>query len=189
MAYWLDLVGSYIIGAMVMALVAMLNVFIGTSSNRVTFSNIEQGNLSATTDVINYDFYKIGYRVSGDAIVQADSNNIKFCSDLNNTGTVDTINYYTGDASQLASTKNPNDRLFYRVLNNETPLPSTKVTNFKLTYFDSIGTKIPYTDLSTQLNRNRIKCIEVYLKVESQEDVEGVYQGTEWQKKITPKNL
>ena len=189
MSYWLDLVGSYIIGAMVVVLISMLDIFIGTSSTNVVFNNIVQGNLSAAVDVIHNDFYKIGYRSSGQSIEVADSNQIKFHADIKNYGIIDTIYYYIGNASQLTSSKNPNDKLLYKELNDSTPLPSITLTNFKLTYYDSLGENISYSDLVSQSYRDKIRTIEVYLKVESQEPVDGVYQGAEWLEKITPKNL
>ncbi len=147
MAYWLDLIGSYIIAGTIILMIGRLNVYILNSSNENLQSNREQLNLSTSADIIDYDFYKIGYRITGDKIVIADSDKIKFYADIDNNGTGDTLYYYAGDLSELSSTKNPNDKLLYRILNNEIALSATAVTDFKLTYFDSLIAQIFYSFL------------------------------------------
>ncbi len=188
MAYWLDMVGSYIIGAMVLLIIVRLDLYIVSESANVTYSNIAQGNLSTAIEIVNNDFYKIGYWTSGQSIQLADSNRIKFCADLYNNGVIDTIYYYTGSTSQLSSTPNPLDKPFYRVV-NDSSLSLIDVVDFNLVYYDSLGTVINYGSLSSQTHRNAIHSIKVYLKVESNSAVDSVYQGAEWEKRITPKNL
>ena len=189
MAYWLDLLGSYIIAGAIILMVGRLNVYVLNSSNENLQANLEQLKLTASSEIIDYDFYKIGYKITGDKIVLADSDKIKFYSDINNDGTGDTLYYYYGDVSELLSTKNPSDKLLYRIFNNGTPFSSNIITDFKISYFDSLNTQISYASLSNQSSRNDIRTIQIYLKVESAEPVDTVYQAVEWQKKITPKNL
>ena len=125
MSYWLDLIGSYIMGGTVILMIVGLNVYISNSATDNLYTNIAQSNITTTSEIIHNDFYKIGYKVSGNKIVIADSNQIKFYSDIDNNGTIDSIYYYTGTASQLTSTQNPNDKLLYRVFNNSSALSST----------------------------------------------------------------
>jgi hypothetical protein len=189
MSYWLDMIGSYIIAATVILIVVSLNFYVSSSSCENTFSIIAQQNLSTTADIINNDFYKIGYRVSSNRITLADSTRIKFYADMDDNGTVDSLYYYSGTSSSLSGTPNPNDYLLYRIYNNQPATSSMVVTGFQLTYYDSLGNKIAYTNLTNQSYLNKIKSIEVYLRVESTDPIDGVYQGSEWLKKITPKNL
>ncbi|MCH8170038.1 MAG: hypothetical protein IIB07_02760 [Bacteroidetes bacterium] len=189
MAYWLDLIGSYIIAGTILLMIGRLNIYILNSSNEYLQSNMEQLKLSTSADIIDYDFYKIGYRITGDKIILADSDKIKFYTDIDNDGTGDSLYYYTGNISELSSTVNPKDKLLYRILNNETALSANAVTDFKLTYFDSLNAQISYSSLTNQSSRNDIRTIQIYLKVESAEPIDTVYQAVEWQKKITPKNL
>ncbi|PIW69806.1 MAG: hypothetical protein COW08_05195 [Ignavibacteriales bacterium CG12_big_fil_rev_8_21_14_0_65_30_8] len=189
MTYWLDLIGSYIIAGAIILMIGKLNIYILNSANESMSSNLRQLTVTTSADIINYDFYKIGYRITGDKIVEADEDKIKFYSDIDDNGAADTIYYYTGNVSELSSTPNPSDKLLYRILNNEAPLSSNAVTDFKLTYYDSSNTEISYGKLNSQNWRDYIKTIKIYLKVESPEPVDTAYQVVEWQKKITPKNL
>ena len=102
MAYWLDLIGSYIIAGTIILMIGRLNIYILNSSNEYLQSNMEQLKLSTSADIIDYDFYKIGYRITGDMIILADSDKIKFYTDIDNDGTADSLYYYTGDISELS---------------------------------------------------------------------------------------
>ena len=189
MSSWIDIIGSFIIGAVIILLLANLNLFITSSSADNLAVNIAQLNLKTTAEIIEDDFYKIGYKVSGNVITEADSDRIKFYADINDDDSIDTVYYYLGPVSDMASSQNPNDRILYRVIDNETPTKANVVTNFHLTYYDSTGSPKSYGSLNSQVQRNRIKVIEIYMKVESKEPVDGEYQAAEWLRKIMPKNL
>ncbi len=189
MSYLLDVLGSYIVGALVILMIVGLNTNISKGSNEIVFSNIAQSNLSSIADVINHDFNKIGYRISSDAIAVADSNHLKFYADLDDNGNEDTLYYYGGLTSELSATPNSNDFLLYRILNNASPKSSMAVTKFQLTYYDSLGNQLSNSSLTVQTGRNSIRSIQVYIKQESTSPIDGVYQGAEWKKTITPRNL
>lgn len=189
MASWLDIIGSFIIGAVIILLLANINLFISSSAADNLATNIAQLNLKTTGEIIENDFYKLGYRVGSDAIAEADSDRIKFYGDLNNDTKIDTVYYYLGPTSEMSSSKNPDDRILYRVINNATPTKANVVTKFFITYYDSTGSVQNYGSLNSKVQRNKIRIIKIYLKVESQEPVEGAYQAAEWLRKITPKNL
>jgi len=189
MATWLDIVGSFIIGGIIILILVNLNLFINSSSQENLYTNIVQESLSTTSEVLEHDFYRIGSAVSGSKIALADSNAIMFYGDVSDSGKIDTVYYYLGSTTQLSATPNPNDRIMYRVANNATPLPTTTVNEFKLVYYDSAGTELSYAALVNATQRDKIKSLEIYLKVESPQSVDGVYQAAEWQRKIFPKNL
>ena len=189
MSTWIDIIGSFIIGAIIILLIANLNLFINSTSADNLAVNIAQLNLKTTAEILENDFYKIGFRVSGDAIAVADSDRFKFYADINDNNVKDTVYYYSGTVSEMASSDNPDDRPLYRVVGNETPEKVSIVTAFNLTYFDSTGAELNYASLSSQTQRNLIRIIEIYCKVESQEQVDGAYQAAEWKRKIAPKNL
>lgn len=189
MAYLLDIAGSIIIASMVVLilLVLNLNIISGTTENLNT--NIAQRDLTTAVWVIEYDLFKIGYRVTGSNIEIADSNEIKFYSDFDNNGTIDSIRYYLGTVSEFSSTSNPLDRPLYRKENNNSDSTLFSVVDFALTYSDSIGNNIDFGSLSSPAVRNTIRTINVELKIESGEPINGIYQVSQWEKKITPKNL
>ena len=189
MSDWLDVVGSIIIGGIVILIFANLNLSIGVSASENLYSGIMQRGLTSATELIEYDFYKIGYRNSGNKIEIADSNEIKFYSDIDNDGVLDEINYFLGDAESFTETSNPNDFLLTREKNNENPAASIPVVYFKLTYYDSLGQKIDYTLLSSQSERDKIKTLGIRMKCESADMIDDHYEAVEWEKTIKPKNI
>lgn len=189
MAYLLDILGSMVIASVVIMILLVLNLNIISSSGENLNANIAQRDLTTTVSVLEYDLFKTGYRVSGSKIAIADSNEIKFYTDFDNNGTRDSIHYYLGNVSELSSTSNPLDRPLYRAENDNILKTKFSVVDFNLTYYDSIGNSIDYALLNNQAARNFIKTIKVVLAIESGEHIEGEYQNSKWQKKITPKNL
>ena len=189
MQYFLDVVGSFIIGGIILLILVNLNLSSSNSAAENLKNNISQSNLTSTAQIIENDLYKIGYRITGEWIVVADSTELKFFADIDNNGIKDSIHYYIGETSQLFSTFNPNDRLLYRVVNNETPKSSNVVVDFSFSYFDSLGAMLSYTSLKNASSRRKIKTITVNMYVESTEPVEGIYPGVAWKKTIIPKNL
>ncbi len=190
MASLIDIVTATVIGAAIILMIIGLNFYIESSSREIVNANIAQSNITDVTSVIEFDFYKIGYRVSTNKIGVADSSQLVYYTDFDDNGITDSLNYYLGPTSELPNTPNPNDRLLYRVHNSETPKSSNiGIVDFKLVYYDSTGTKLNYPALTSQTIRNRIRSIEVYLKIESSSSVEGTYAGVEWKKNIRPKNL
>ena len=188
MGYILDILGSMIIGSAVILIILVLNLNIISSAAENLNTNIAQRDLTTTALVMEYDLYKMGYRVAKSKIEIADSNKIKFYSDLDNDGTKDSILYYLGDISRNNSTPNPYDRLLYRQENNDTATAFT-VADFNLVYHDSIGNILDYSSLKNQLERDMIKTINIALTIESGEPIDGNYQTSRWEKKISPKNL
>ncbi len=160
------------------------------SSREINNANIAQLNIKEISEVLDFDLYKIGYRVSSSKILLADSTRLTFLSDIDNNGKIDTIKYELGSPSELPSTPNPNDRILYRILNNEPKKGSNLgVVDFKLVYFDSTKNILNYSLLSSQNNRDKIKAISYYIRVESVYPVEGYYPGAEIKRVIRPKNL
>jgi len=189
MSNWLDVVGSFVIGTIVILILANLNFSINTSASENLYSGIVQRGLTSATDLIEYDLYKIGYRISGNKIEIADSNEIKFNSDIDNDGVPDELHYFVSDAKFLKETSNPNDYLLSREKNKEKPAASIPVVDFKLTYYDSLGQKIDYALLSNQSDRDRIKTLSVRMECESSDMIEDHYEAVEWEKIIKPKNI
>lgn len=190
MATLIDILTATVIGGAIILMIIGLNSYIDSTSRETYNSNMAQSNLTDFSSTVESDLYKIGYRISGDKMVIADSNQIKFFADLDNNGIADTLHFYLGSTSELTNTSNPNDKLLYRVQNNQTPKSSSAgVVDFKLTYYDSLGATLSYASLNSQTIRNRIKCINVYLKIEALYAIDGVYAGAEWKKIIRPKNL
>jgi hypothetical protein len=190
MGYLLDIVGSFIIAGMVVMILLAVNINNSAASNAILFTTIEQGKMTDVSELIEYDFYKIGYRIPDEKIAIADSNEIKFYTDINNNDFADSVHYYLGELTDLSSTSNPNDKPLYR-RRNDTDNLTTKipVVDFHLSYFDSIGNTLDYASLTSSAVRDRIKSIKIKITVESDEMYDEQYRTSEWKKKVSPKNL
>jgi hypothetical protein len=189
MSDWLDIVGSFVIGGIVILILANLNFSISAAASDNLYSGIVQRGLTSATDLIEFDFYKIGYRSSGNKIEIADSNEIKFYSDIDNDGVSDKMHYFVGDPKSFTETSNPNDFLLTRMKNKEKPAASIPVVDFKLTYYDSLGQKIDYALLSSQSERDKIKTLRIRMQCESDGMIDDHYEAVEWEKTIKPKNI
>jgi len=181
MSTMLDIVGSFIIGGIVLLSLLTLNARYATSSREKSVDLIVQQNTKVLSDIVEYDFRKIGFRVSSGAkITKADSVNLTFRADIDNNGTVDSVKYYIGTAS---GTPNPNDKYLYRVVNTESPSSAALgLVQLKLTYYDSTGTVTTYL--------NKIRAIKVAMTVQSVYPYSSSsYSSAYWELFIRPKNL
>ena len=190
MATLIDIIGSSFIGGLLLLLMLKLNLF--ANSSGITSDNELklQQNAKTLAEIINYDFRKIGYECDSTAIAIADSNRIKFYSDIDKNNTVDVIEYYTSDTTVAVGTENPIDIILYRRFNGVAMGgPTLGLTKFKLTYLDEFN-------LVTNVLAN-IRYIKVELWVESTiREMESYfvnpnhpYLFTYWEMKINPRNI
>lgn len=121
MGIFFDIIGALIIrGTMVVIIVSLTLSLHGTLNERTVQARLKQ-NLAMTTDIVKTDFAMIGFRVtSGNPMLLASATDLRFCADVDDNGAMDTVYYYLGPVSELASTENPNDRIFYRRVNQQT---------------------------------------------------------------------
>jgi hypothetical protein len=147
----IDIAGSVILGGILMLTLFRMND--NATRNTYNFSGelTLQENLVTTVEVLEYDFRKIGYcenplqlpHPEQNAILYADTSNIKFLTDLmeppyndpHGDGNLDTIQYYLGPASELSGTPNPNDRMLYRIVNGVPKGVNLGITQFRIRYF------------------------------------------------------
>jgi hypothetical protein len=177
----LDILGATLIGGFLLLILLRMNGASAENTYRNNYELIVQQNLVEVVKLIEYDFRKIGYCLEPDSlansalyIIEADSNRIKFRTDVaepptypHGDGNVDVLEYYLG-TEDIPSTENPEDRLLYRVLNNETPKGSNLgVTSFHLTYFNDLGSL-----LSTPVvNPGAIGVIQIDIEIQNTEAV------------------
>lgn len=189
MATLIDLLGSCAFGALAILLAVKLNIYLATTHQQSTFDVVAQQNCVQLGSIIENDFYKIGYGdKSGASIRTADTSSIKFYTDIDNNGTLDSVQYYTGAMGAGSGQINPHHKLLYRKINTKNPTAmKLGMTNFKLTYYDSAGTKTATV--------SKIRAIKVSLDVESDVKSEGaggqdvVYNVVHWQQFIVPKSF
>ncbi len=196
MGQLLELIGASLIGALIMLIGLSLNLQINDSSREIFQSSYNQYSSITAEQVIDYDFYKAGYRETGEKLIQADSSIIKFKADLDDNGTADTVSYYLGTKESLTATNNPNDMQLYRKINSQSAGLVSLVTRFLLTYTDSTGNNLTYASLTNPVNRAKVRAIKVYVKCELPEAINNPYNPdilsynpVDWRKTIRPKNL
>lgn len=174
----LDILGSTLIGGMLLLILFRVND--ATVENNYMYGGelIVQQNLVAVVELIEFDFRKIGYcedweKLSNPLlyIISADSNSIKFRTDLDSDGNVDSLWYYSGPVSEIPETPNPRDRYLYRVENDDTPIGTNLgITEFNMIYYDALGNELSSPVVSPDL----IQMIEINVRVE---DVYGYDTG------------
>lgn len=181
---FLDIIGSSIIGGIILLIILSYNSNVNDASLSQTTTNIVQGNLNSIASELDYSFKKIGFGVSDSVkIITADTSRITFLSDYDNNGTVDTVTYYLSSLDALVNTPNPRDRLLYRVINTQAPNTSSLgVTKFRLFYYDKHGT--------VTTNLAQIRSFKVELFCESTFPLSNNYYPIAyWNKIINPRNL
>ena len=190
----LDILGSIIIGGVLMSIVFRLS----DSATEKTYNNSGelalQQNLATVAQIIERDFRKIGYCADWNklpdpskSILFADSTGIKFLTDIESDGILDSIYFYLGPASELSATENPRDRLLYRVVNNDNPVEANLgVTHFSMTYYDALGDTI-YLPI---LNNGEISSIEINVTVENVAAYDENYSSAYWRQiRMVARNL
>jgi len=196
MGQLLELIGASMIGALIMLIGLSLNMQINASSSEIFQSSYNQYSSITANQIIVYDFYKAGYRSTGNKLIQADSSIIKFQGDIDDNGNADTVSYYLGTKASLTATKNPNDMQLYRKINNQAASMVSIVTRFLLTYKDSLGNNLTYSSLTNPATRAKVRAIKVYVKCELPDAINRPYDPSvlfynpvDWFRTIRPKNL
>jgi hypothetical protein len=183
MSTLLDMVGSFVIGGMLLMMILNVNANYSEQTTENQLQLIVQENLAELVSEIEFDFRKIGYHVNNPAlaITQADTSSITFWGDVDNNGTVDQVRYWLGPLGEVYGTVNPRDRMFHRSVNGQTISSSLGVVNFRLRFYDVGG--------ASTNNLTLVKRIDYYLLVENAFPVDTVYARAAWNGTIRPKNL
>jgi hypothetical protein len=184
-----DIIGSIIIGGIILLMLLSFNSSVMEGSAVQTFNSIVQSNMTSVTDLVEYDFRKMGYRVGSvydSAIVYADSSNIVMKGDLDNNGTVEKVAYYL-DVAAKSGHVNPRSRILYRQVNGNAPQRiNLGITQFRMKYYDANDALIAQNPVKAP---STIRSIRLLVTMESTSPYDTVYAGTTWERTITPKNL
>jgi hypothetical protein len=189
----LDIVGSFVIAGFLLMLVLGLY---GTISNSVFVTNNElmvQTSLVTIVTMMENDFRLLGYckdpiKVADPtlSIKSATRHSIKFITDVNNTGNLDTMTYTVGDTSGAHMTANPRDMLLLRIINGKTQAMSLGITQFDFKFYNVLGDSIP----TPVPDPKEIYTMELSLKIESPAAYDTTYSYAYWrQLRLTSRNL
>lgn len=184
-----DIIGSIIIGGIILLMLLSFNSSVMEGSAVQTFNSIVQSNITSVTDLIEYDLRKAGYRVGSihdSAIVYADSSRILIKGDIDNNGTVERVAYYLDYAGKTGHV-NPRARILYRQVNgNPAQAINIGITRFRMAYYDANDVLIAQNPVTSP---SRIRAIRLAVNMESTSPYDKTYAGTTWERTITPKNL
>ncbi len=190
MSTMLDIIGSIIIGGVVMLMVLNVNSNYVTLQGKQALSKVVQTNATTAAEVLEYDFRKIGYRSTDSLKLKViDSDKITALGDFDDNGVVDSLTYFIDNTTPVySSPSNTNIRMLYRVFNNQTPSPiNLGFTQFRLWYFDSLENETAV--------RSNIRSIKVAFQFESAYKYEVTTQydtsfySLYWERIVKPKNL
>lgn len=162
----LDIVGSSLVAGFILLIAANLNTRLSDFSTEFIATQSAQSEIASVTEILEYDFYKIGYRVNTDKILIADIDNLKFLTDAKNNGIIDTIRYYTESLIDTVDVDEYDYKILYRKINLQNASRISKIKNFSLSYYDSVGYKLNYSNLVNSNERKKIKSIELDIEVE-----------------------
>ena len=190
----IDVLGSFLIGGMLFMILLRMNDASVQNTFKYGGDLLVQQNLVEVVSLLEYDFRKIGYCRDwqnipdpSKAIIYADSNDIRFLTDIDNDSVVDTMRYYIGPASELSNTPNPRDRLLYRVINGSIPITANLgVTQFKLVYFNALGDSLTFPIAVP----SEIYTMQINVTVENYAAYDNDYSSAFWRQiRMAARNL
>ncbi len=183
MAPLLDIVGSFILGGMILIMTTKLNFIISDNSQQANMSLSVQANCVVLSKVLVSDLSKAGYNCNSQKPIRiSDSAKIKFYADIDDDGTLDSITYFTGPLTPEYASPNPRHRLLYRTWNTQTTVMNVGLTNMKFTYYDSCGAKTA--------QESNMRAVKVAMELESvMPNIDTVHAVVHWEQYINPKSF
>ncbi|NOY58258.1 MAG: hypothetical protein GXO75_04890 [Calditrichaeota bacterium] len=148
-----------------------------------------QENAHVMTNIIEYDFRKIGHGLINPfaAITVADSSHIIFSYDRNPSSVYDStrVEYLLTAATR---TPNPNDKILIRRVNGaENGGGALGVSRFRLRYYNQYGALLPTPVVSDSLSK--IREIALLLVTSRTSGFRGKFGGLRYSTRFTCKNL
>lgn len=190
----LDIMGSVIIAGILMISIFRLQNSTTEDLYRGTGNLTAQTNLATVVQILETDFRRIGYcadwqqiPVPTEAILYADSSSIKYLTDVDQNGLIDTMYYYFDPSTDISSTPNPRDRFLYRVANSETPVDiNMGVTQFKMEFYNAMGSKLNFPIADPR----EIYSMQIDITVEDVAAYDEKYQTIFWRQiRMAARNL
>jgi hypothetical protein len=167
MAAILDILVSFVIGGIMLMIILTANDIAAENHAVYNGDMLVQEMLVSTAQALEGELRNMGFGVAETVatIVEADTASISFLSDVDHSGTVDTIRYYTGPTSELSGTQNEADRLLHRRVNGGTISAIGTVTIFTLNYITQDGEVLARPVDNTRLSE--IYTVEVTMEVQN----------------------
>jgi len=173
----IDLVGSLIIGGLVLLLILSFTFYFMNASRSAVIAEAQKTTAAELGRVIEHDFSKMGYRVTtGQKISSLSDNSITFRADLNNDSSVDSIRYFVqGSGNSKKLVRHVNDGSVKKY--------SLDIRDFSVAAFDSIG--------NSTTNPQNVNQLQVQMRFSKEfqytDRVDSL--GAYWIRRFVPKNL
>lgn len=191
----MDIVFSSVIVGMIILTIMNVNINLSQENWKGMVELNTQTEAIQLARIMEFDFYKIGYRIpiaARPALMVADSEHIKFKTNLGDAaGVIDIVEYGLG--GPVLNSKNPRDRMLFRIENVTKVYINYSVIGFRVTYLDSNDVKMSTPVTGAALNR--VRSVQIMLRLESPEPFDTTYGGgiqyasAIYSKLIYPRNL
>ena len=205
----LALVTSYIIAAMLIMSIVMMNLRMSSSSAELTLTQLTRERVVAVAEMLNDDIPNIGYNVyskTDETLTYANSHRITFYRNIENDETrePERITWEFFENEELSNTKNPDHRLLTRTVydpnTNEEYVTEIRsgVTRFHLRYYDQPGRNLDdnmATPGASESSLQNVRQIYLELELQSAEPIytrgnsDGRYIRSVYEKRYSPRNL
>lgn len=174
----LDLVGSYLIGGIVIFSVVGLTFYFNGKAQETKATEVSQRSIAHVGEIMEHDFNKLGYRVEGnDKIVNISSGTIKFLADLDNNSVVDTVEY---------SKYTVNNKTFIkRKIASTNGSAKEWSAPLKTITFVGVDDEGETTTIINEINSIRVKMVFEEETIKNSQSSIGAF----WQRQFFPKNL
>ncbi len=129
----INLTGSFIIGGIVLLTLLFVQSNIKDFQRSQIINEFTESSMVSMSNVVDYDFNKIGYRVTTNPKISSiNGSSISFLSDLNNNGTVDSVKYFI-------RTLSGKQYLVRRTFENSASEYQMAISNFLIQGYDSLN--------------------------------------------------
>lgn len=188
---------SFIIAGFLTVTIVTITSNVGFSNQEVTTTltnSILEQNIK---EIITHDIPKIGYEkktVLTTKFAKADSNEISFYSNIDDSGAVELITWEYTD-TPAPDSKNPHDNILKRIVDGDETTIGNGVTKFKINYYDNYGSNTPMATPVSSSDYDDIVQIEIEMELQSNYQLNyrasdsGNYVITRWKKRFSPVNL
>ncbi len=189
MSTHLDIVGSIILAGMLMLSIARFNADRQAALITVSSQSSNQMYMESATSLLMFDLRKAGYRVNaGNAFLLCEPRRMVFRGDLENDGSVDTVEYVWRGAVNY--TPNPNDTLLWRFVNQPGAMSTISsnttgsdlgIVNIRFRYYTGTGAETT--------TPSAVRTVRVTMRVQSRYPVNNEFEEFSTDFRVTPKNI
>jgi len=167
MAVILDIIFSLVFGGALLVIVLTANDIANENYSLYNGDVVVQEMLVSTAELVEGELRNMGFGVpeKKQTVLEADTGRIKYLTDLDRNGTIDTITYYVGDTTELLQTQNELDRYLRRKVNAGMTAKVGVVTQWRLRYITASGEVLP---TPVELDRlTEIHIVELTMEVQN----------------------